>query len=264
MNEERTNIIKIFCLWSAVFVLTRIFFLHSPYHGEPDMDLMSSGIYYNVLSGKGLSGDFLYGKSFSYGYYFIVFKALAAFPALMRNLEGFLYLITFVSSLLTIFFVIKLFSGLKRSKLNLNIFLALWILSPVWWECTTYSHPIVPAIAALLAGSLALKKGFGITGRSKASIYFALSALLFFVSFSLRSEVMLLVPGVFLLSAEFRDRGRIVSSIASILIAVVIFFVVQAHLIPAGEAAANGLADRAAPISLSLITNFLGKFASAG
>src|SRR4030066_2408819 len=188
-SQQTTDNIRIFFLWSVIFLLTRIFFLYYPYHGESDIYRMTRGIYYNVLTGDGIFGNFIYGQSFSFGYYFLVFKIISIFPFFFKDLELLFITITFVSSFLIIFFIISLLSRFKPSKVNLNIFLALWILSPVWWECTPYSPPIIPATALSLGAAVCLRNAFYNISWIKSLVYFILSSLLFFISFSFRAEV---------------------------------------------------------------------------
>lgn len=197
---------------------------------------MSRGIYYNTLTGERLFGSFLYGKSFSFGYYFTVFKIISVFPFFLKNLELLFIILTFISSFLIIFFIITLFSRFSLSVLNLNVFLALWILSPVWWECTTYSHPMIPATALLLAGAFSLKKAYNNISWKKSLIYFTFSSLLFFISFSFRAEVMLIVPALFLLCVELKNKSKVIFSLVSILLAVIVFFIFQNYLISISNA----------------------------
>jgi len=258
-----TNI-GIFFLWSAIFILTRIFFLYYPFHGEPDVYRMSMGIHYNLLTGEGLFGSFLYGKSFSFGYYFTVFKIISVFPFFLKNLELLFIIITLVSSFLIIFFIINLFSRFSPSKLHLNIFLALWILSPVWWECTTYSHPIVPATALSLAGAICLKNAYNNISWKKSLIYFVFSCLLFFISFSFRAEVMLVTPALFLLCVESarKDKSKLLLSVVSILLAGIIFFIFQNYLIRLSATPTSDTLQKVSFSSFTLLFNFLKHFAS--
>ncbi len=151
IEAKERNYLSLLILWSLAFLVTRIPFLYYPYHGEPDIYLMVRDIYINIQNGEGLLGGGLYGKSFSFAYYFIIFKLLSVFPFFIKNIEGLFYIITFISSIFIIFFCLRIHIKYFQLKYNANIFIALFIFSPVFWETSTYSHPIMPALASLLA-----------------------------------------------------------------------------------------------------------------
>ncbi|MDI6786544.1 MAG: hypothetical protein QMD92_07520, partial [bacterium] len=162
---------------------------------------------------------------------FHLILTVTVFPYFLKHLEALFIAITFISALFIIFFVIKLFEKFNLSKQNLHIFMALWILSPIWWLITIYAHPIIPAFAALLAGTFFLKDAHSNISEKRYLIYFGLSFLFFFISFSFRGEVLLFVPAVFLLCVEFKNKKRLILSLFSIFLSIALFFVLQNYLL---------------------------------
>ena len=251
------RILHVFLLWSGIFILTRVFFLYYPYHGEPDIQRMATGLYYNVLNGQGVFGDFLYGKPFSFGFYFIVFQILRLFPVFLNDLELLFMIMTWLSSFTIILFAILLFSSLSVSWLHLNVFLGLLLLSPVWWECTTYAHPVIAGTALLLIGAVCLRRACDSSSWKQAVIYFLCCSLTLFVSLAVRGEVILVIPGVFLLCATLRRGWLRVGAFVSVLVSVAGFFICQ-HLLLASHH--TYVASKIQWPSLAVLVNFITSY----
>lgn len=241
INGTQYAVWRSFLLWSTAFIATRICFLYYPFHGERDIYLMAQSIYYNLVTQQGLSGPFFYGKSFSFGYYLLIFQVLSIAPYFKSDLELLLMLITFISSLVIICCALMLFRRFKLSTLQSIAFMALWVFSPVWWECTTYSHPIVPAFAFFLAGSAVLSRSKTSDRLVKTLSLSTIGSCLFFLSFSFRAETMLLLPCFLVLCVRGRSWREMILLMAPMMVAIVLFFFVQHQVLV--HSVSSGLLD---------------------
>jgi len=251
-------------MWILIFLFSRIPFLYSPFHGEPDVYRMTTGIYENVASGEGIYGSNLYGIHFSFGYYFLIFKILSIAPVFLRNIETLLYLMTLFSCIAIIFFLIKLHMIYSRSIFHTNIFLALFLFSPVCWETSTYSHPVFPALAALLGAIVCLVHTKGKVIDKRTVFYYLLSIFLFFVSLTFRAEILLIYPVILFLFYEPRNKRRFIFPLITLLFSFILFLGSQSAVMSRSMSTVILKSESSSMDPFSMVLNFIKHFFSIG
>jgi hypothetical protein len=193
----------------AAYVLWIYCFRYRGLLGEDDLYRVLVGLLDGARSGAYLAAESHYGKAFSFGYIATIYRfASAQTLSDPQRLIALINAIGFWSATAGCFCFWLLtwtLYGLRSATVALIAF----ALSPMMLELGTSGHPILPAFALFVAGSLCLLAPIG--GARGISLAFV-GSLLLLAALVTRAEVALALPFVVLVRADFGTWSRLLKS----------------------------------------------------
>lgn len=209
--------------------------------GEPDLYRVVASLLEGHASGQGARSPMQYGRSFSFGYYELLYglldEAVLTSPDRLMAVINTIGFVSAIAALALLFVAVRTWHGPRVAFVTA----ALFGLSPMVLDLTTSGHPVLPSLAAY---------GLGVALMSRPStgvlrlVLWALASLAFLVGLTIRAEILIALGWPVVAGADTASLARFLRSAAlralPAVLAVAAFFVAQAGYVESGSGGGAG------------------------